>query len=128
PRLLHRPRLISPKGSLTARCRRFACPERRVKYQAIDFVAVLRRVSAHGRGTPGPAHQVELGQSPTRQDMLNSRLYILDCYIGSDDRRIFGRWPVHLGWAGGTTVTPHINRIDAIPPLCALIHPVHCTE
>src|ERR1043166_7636493 len=92
-----------------------------IKYQAIDFVAVLRRVSAHDRGSPGPAHQVEFGQSATRQDMINSRLYILDCDIGSDDRWIFGRWPFHLRWAGGTTVTPHINKIDIIATLCDVL-------
>src|SRR5499426_471564 len=122
-RLLHRPCLISSKWSSTARCWRFACPGRRIKHQAIDFVAVLRRVSAHGRGTPGPAHQVEFGHSATRQDMINSRPYILDCYIGSDDRWILGRWPFHLGWAGGTTVASQINEIDIIATLCDVIHP-----
>src|SRR5262245_56565438 len=89
----------------------------------MDFVAVLRRVSAHGRRTPGPAHQVEFGQSATRQDMINSRLYILHCHIGSTDRWIVSGRLLHLGWAGGATVTPKIDKIDVVTTLCDVIHP-----
>src|SRR5262245_4044416 len=89
----------------------------------MDFVAVLRRVSAHGRRTPGPAHHVECGQSATRQDMINSRLYVLHSNLGSDNRWIVSGRLVHLGWAGGTTVPPKIDQIDVVTTLCDVIHP-----
>ena len=67
--------------------------------------------------------KIEFGHPATRQDMINSRLYVLDCNIGSDDGWIFSGRLFHFRWARGTTVTPQIDKIDIVAMLCDVIHP-----
>jgi hypothetical protein len=55
--------------------------------------------------------------------MLNSRRYVLDGNIGSDDGWIVSGRLFHFRGAGGTPVAPQIDQIDIVAMLCDVIHP-----
>ena len=46
-------------------------PERRIEDEAIDLVIVLARIHAGDRGSPRPAHDVDLGDAVRLQNVID---------------------------------------------------------
>src|SRR4029453_19098118 len=55
--------------------------------------------------------------------MINSRRYVPNCNIGSDDGWILSGRLFHLRWARGTTVASQINQINIVATARDVIHP-----
>ena len=68
--------------------RRIAHPLRRIQHQLVDLVIILRGVPGHGGSAPGPAEQIQFGDTAPFENEIYRRAHVFHRGFGAHDRLV----------------------------------------